>query len=163
MKQAGYNAFVITMQEHTQRNKQTIQHLYDIILPELARHMHQHLTAVTPLFDNFRLERLIDTWTKEPGASEDTEVSIENGNVQQLGLKLQLEGFQRAGIEAFDLTKDLLFKLERSCYTVGPDKQNSWLEKEYGQRWEKTDYESITERWIEELVDAITKKLESYS
>lgn len=151
------------MHDPTKRNKQTIQHLYNNILPELGKYIHQNLTGITPLFDDFGLERLLDTWTREPGESSDTEVSVESGNIQQLGLKLRLEGFQQAGVEAFDVTKDLLFKLDRTGYTVGPDKQNIWLEKGYDERWEKSEYESIAGRWSEELIDEITKKLESYT
>ncbi|WP_299823934.1 hypothetical protein [uncultured Pontibacter sp.] len=149
------------MDAQSTRNKQTIQHLYNTILPALAQHINQNITPVTALFNDFGLERLVDTWTKDPTAAEAEEVSIENGNVQQLGLKLRLEGFKRAGAGAFDLTKDLIFKLERNCYTVGPDKNTNWLEKEYSQRWETSEYETIAARWSEELVDAITERIQS--
>jgi hypothetical protein len=149
------------MEDQPIRDKQAIQQLYNTILPALAEHVHQNLTAIIPLFDNFNLERIIDTWTKDPAASSTVEVSIENGNVQLLGLRLRLEGFQKAGAEAFDITKDLLFKLDRSSYTVGPDKNNNWLEKEYLLRWDKTEYEAIAEKWTEELIDDITQRLEN--
>jgi len=149
------------MEPENTRNKKTILQLYDKVLPVLAQHLHQNLTPVIPLFDNFVLERLIDTWTKDPAGHTATEVSLENGNVQQLGLRLRLEGFQGAGAEAFDISKDLLFVLEHNAYTVGPDKNNSWLEKDYDRRWEPSEYETVAERWSEELVEAITERLEN--
>ena len=143
------------------RNKQTIQQLYNIVLPALAQYIHRNITPVVPLFDNFVLEQVIDTRTKDPAADAAAEVSVENGNVQQMGLKLRLEGFQRGGMETFDMTKDLVFRLEYNRYTVGPDKDNVWLEREYGQRWTPTEHDMIAERWSEELVDELTQKLEN--
>ncbi|MHC2993208.1 hypothetical protein OB13_17075 [Pontibacter sp. HJ8] len=149
------------MQERHIRDKQAIQQLYNTTLAELAQQIHQNLAAVIPLFNDFGLERIIDTWTKDPAAGSAVEVSIENGNVQQVGLRLRLEGFQRAGAEAFDVTKDLLFKLERNFYIVGPDKNINWLEKDYLQRWDKSEYEQIAGKWSEELIDEITQRLDN--
>ncbi|MDX5419059.1 MAG: hypothetical protein LPK09_07570 [Hymenobacteraceae bacterium] len=149
------------MQDRPLRDKLALQQLYDTVLPELAKHIHQHLADVIALFHDFRLERLIDTWTRETGSDAKTEISIENGNVQQMGLRLRLEGFERVGAENFDLTKDLLFRLERNFYTVGPDKENYWLEKDYLQRWDNAEYELVAEKWIEQLIDDLTQKLEN--
>ncbi|MCJ8167317.1 hypothetical protein MKJ04_20925 [Pontibacter sp. E15-1] len=148
------------MEDRSPRTKQTIQHLYDTILPKLAEHLHQNLAPVTPLFADFSLERLLDTWTKDPHASHDTVVSLENGNIQRLGLRLRLEGFQKVGAEAFDISKDLLFLLDQQFYTVGPDQHTNWLEKSYLQRWEQSEYDLIAERWSEDLIDDITQRLQ---
>ncbi|AKD03669.1 hypothetical protein POKO110462_02470 [Pontibacter korlensis] len=148
------------MEEQNKRDKQAILQLYNQVLPALAEHIHRSVTPVISLFDNFNLERLLDTWTKDPASDSSVEVSIENGNIQQLGLRLRLEGFMKPGVEAFDLTKDLLFKLEHDSYTVGPDKNISWLEKGYLQRWENNEYEMVASRWSEELIDLLTERLE---
>lgn len=147
------------MEEQTVRDKQAILQLYDTVLPALAQYINQNIAPIIPLFENFVLERLLDTWTKGPGADPDAEISIENGNVQQLGLKLRLEGFNKDGVEPFDIAKDLLFKLENNSYTVGPDKNNSWLEKAYMQRWVKIEFEMIAGKWSDELIDAVMKRL----
>ncbi len=146
--------------EQPTRDKQAIQHLYNTILPTLAEQIHQSILPILPLFDNFGLERVIDTWTRDPASDADEVISVEKGNVQQLGLKLRLEGFQKPGVETFDLTKDVLFKLDYSSYTVGPDKNTSWLEKSYLQRWDKEEYKEVASRWSEELIDDLTQRLE---
>ncbi|MFD2514974.1 hypothetical protein ACFSRY_13940 [Pontibacter locisalis] len=142
------------------RDKQSIQQLYNTTLPALAEYVHQNITPVIPLFNDFRLERILDTWTRDPATDPTEEISVENGNIQQVGLRLRLEGFQRAGAEAFDMTKDLIFKLDHYSYTVGPDANNSWLEKDYLHRWGRSEYEEVAERWSEELIDDITQRLE---
>lgn len=146
--------------EQPTRDKQAIQHLYNTILPALAEQIHQSILPILPLFDNFGLERVIDTWTRDPASDADEVISVEKGNVQQLGLKLRLEGFQKPGVETFDLTKDVLFKLDYSSYNVGPDKNTSWLEKPYLQRWDKEEYKEVASRWSEELIDDLTQRLE---
>lgn len=144
------------MQERPTKDKKALQKLYDTTLPELARHIHQHLADVITLFHDFRLERLVDTWTREAGA----EVSIDRGNVNRMGLRLRLEGFQRVGADNFDLTKDLLLQLDQNFYTVGPDPDNLWLEKNYLEPWQESEYELVAEKWTEQLIDDLTQRLE---
>ncbi|TXK51576.1 hypothetical protein FVR03_03340 [Pontibacter qinzhouensis] len=143
------------------RDKQAIQQLYDKVLPVLAEQLHRNLEAIIPMFHDFHLERVLDTWTKGTAADTTEEISLEKGNVQQLGLRLRLEGFQRAGVPAFDLAKDLLFKLHIDFYEVGPDKTKTWLEKQYPQVWTKNEYETIATRWTDELIETLTEKLQS--
>ncbi len=145
------------MQDRPTKDKQALQKLYDTMLPELAKHLHQHLADVIVLFHDFRLERLVDTWTRDQDGSE---VSIDRGNVNRMGLRLRLEGFQRVGADNFDLTKDLLLQLDQNFYTVGPDPENLWLEKNYREPWQESEYELVAERWTEQLIDDLTQRLE---
>ena len=146
------------MEERQVRDKKAIQQLYNDVLSELGQHIHKNIAPVIPLFENFVLERLLDTWTKDPSDLE-KEVSIENGNVQNIGLRLRLEGFNKPGAEPFDITKDMLLKLEHDSYTIGPDKNNIWLEKEYLQRWTPSEYDRVAGKWSDELIEEITEKL----
>lgn len=101
----------------------------------------------------------MDAWTRGLEASADTQISIENGNVQQMGLRLRLEGFRRAGAPPLDVTKDLLLKLGHTTCEVGAGKDKVWEERLYGQDWAKQEYEEIANRWSEELVEDITQRL----
>ena len=145
---------------HT-RDKDAIQHIYNNILPMLATRINGNLTEITPLFHDFGLERVVDVWTKSPVADEDTPISIENGNVQLMGLKLRLEGFQSAAAPPFNITKDLLFILGHSTYEVGPDKNTIWVEKRYFEKWTETETAETAQRWCDDLVEEITRRLES--
>lgn len=146
--------------QHT-RDKDSLQHLYNNILPMLASRIHSNLTEITPLFNDFGLERVVDVWTKSPDADDDTPISIENGNVQLMGLKLRLEGFQSAAVPPFDITKDLLFILGHSTYEVGPNKNTIWVEKLYFEKWTETETADIAQRWCDHLIEEITQRLES--
>ncbi|GGK68497.1 hypothetical protein ACD591_17170 [Rufibacter glacialis] len=143
------------------RDKEAVLHLYNKILPPLAEKIYQNLTEVTPLFDDFHLEKVVDTWTKDRNTTSEKEISLENGNVQQMGLRLRLNGFQAAGAQTFDLSKDLVFLLEYSTYTVGPDKNTRWLEKPYLESWTSKEMEETASRWCEEIIDEITQKLQT--
>lgn len=142
------------------RSKQTIQQLYDQVLPTLAQQVHQSLEPVLPMFENFGIELIVDTWTRGPRVEPEEEISIAQGNVLHLGIRVRLESFNRPGAEPFDLTKNLLFTLEEDDYTVGPDKQHTWLRKEYLQRWGKEEYASMAVKWSEEIIDDMTQRLE---
>lgn len=141
------------------KDKDSVLHLYNKVLPELATRVYHNLTEVIPLFDDFRLEKVVDTWTKNRENTGGQEISLENGNVMQVGLRLQLLGFQRPGAPSFDLAKDLLFKLEHTYYTVGPDHDTDWLEKKFFQPWTSQELEETAQRWSEAVIDDITQQL----
>ncbi|GHA80667.1 hypothetical protein [Pontibacter akesuensis] len=144
--------------QHT-RDKDAILQLLNKVLPKLAERIHANLEPVLPLFDDYKLEKVTDTWTKDPHADDDTEISVENGNVQQVGLKLRLEGFQRAGADAFDIAKNLIFKLELYDYSVGTGKGNAWLEKQYYESWTDSEMDEVAVKWSEELIEEITQRV----
>ncbi|WP_224996740.1 hypothetical protein [Cesiribacter sp. SM1] len=146
---------------HQTRDKDALLHLYNKTLPALAARIHQNLQEITPLFHNFLLEKAVDTWTKDPDANTDSAISIENGNVQQMALRLRLEGFQRAGVPAFDISKNLVFELGRAMYTVSPDKDGDEIEKQYYQPWTESEIREVAQRWCDDLIDEITQRLES--
>jgi len=141
------------------KDKDTVQHLYHHVLPKLAERAYAHLTEVIPLFHDFGLEKVVDTWTKDQSNPSEKPISLENGNVSQMGLRLQLLGFQRPGLPAFDVAKDLVLKLEHTSYAIGPDRTTTWLEKLYGQPWTPSELDEIAHRWSEEVIDAIAQQL----
>nr|WP_242693155.1 hypothetical protein [Sabulibacter ruber] len=135
-------------------------HLYNKILPQLAERIYGQLTDVTPLFDDFGLEKIVDTWSRDRNATSDKEISLENGNVPQMGLRLRLNGFQAGGMHTFDISKDLVFKLEYTFYEVGPDKDTKWLEKSYLEEWSAKELDETAERWTGEVIEEITQKVQ---
>ncbi|PRY14215.1 hypothetical protein CLV24_10425 [Pontibacter ummariensis] len=143
------------------RNKETIRQLLDKVLPQLATHLNNNLTEIIPLFHDYKLERVVDIWTRGPEADPDEEISVENGNVQQIGLRLRLEGFTRAGAHSFDMSKDLILKLDTDKYEVAPDKYKVWLEKDYEEAWTQQELERVAEKWCNELIEEITQRLEN--
>ena len=146
------------MEEQHPRNKEALRHLYDNVLPALAGRIHEHLAPVITMFNDFRLERLVDTWSKDA----DTElISIDKGNVPRMGLRLQLLGFHRAGVAPFDISRDLVLELEQYSYEVKADKHSSWLTKPYRQNWTATELEEVTERWCGQLIELITERLQN--
>ena len=142
------------------RSQETILKLYNNLLPALARHIHQEISPITALFHDFNLERVVDTWTKDPEVYYQEAISIENGNIEYLGLQLQLEGFLKPGVPPFDLYKELLLKLEPARYGLGPGKNEVWVEKTYDQTWTEKELVEVAERWGAGLIDDLTQRLE---
>jgi hypothetical protein len=142
------------------RNKETILNLYNNLLPALAGRIHQEIMPVTGLFHDFKLERVVDTWTRDPEVYYPEPISIENGNIEYLGLQLQLEGFLKPGVLPFDLYKELLLRLEPSRYGLGASKNDIWVEKTYEERWTEAELQAVTDRWCGELIEDLTQRLE---
>jgi hypothetical protein len=142
------------------RNKETILKLYNKLLPTLAERIHQEIAPITQMFNDFNLERVVDTWTKDPEVYYHEPISIENGNIEYLGLQLRLEGFLRPGIPPFDLYKELLVKLEPARYGLGAGKNDIWVEKAYDQTWTEKELKELADRWCAELIEDLTQRLE---
>lgn len=147
---------------HT-RNKESILRLYNNLLPALAERIHEEIASLTPLFHDFNLERVVDTWTKDPDVYYHEPISIDNGNVEYLGLQLRLEGFLKPGVPPFDLYKELFLKLEPARYSLGTGKNNIWVEKAYNQSWTEKELKEVADRWSAELIDDLTQRLERLS
>lgn len=141
------------------RNKETILRLYNNLLPALARHIHQQITPLLELFNDFKLERVVDTWTRDPQVYYPEPLSIEQGNIEYLGLQLQLEGFMKPGVVPFDLYKELLLKLGTRRYGLGGGRHDMWLEKDYDETWSEAQLQAVAERWCGELIEDLTRRL----
>ncbi|MFC6998891.1 hypothetical protein [Rufibacter roseus] len=141
------------------KDRDSLLHIHNQILPKLAEKVYQNLAEVIPMFDDFRLEKVVDTWTKDRQNPSQKELSLENGNVARMGLRLQLIGFQRPGISAFDVAKDLIFHLEHTTYSVGPDLHTKWQEKRYFQPWTNPELDQIAQQFAGEVIDDITNQL----
>jgi hypothetical protein len=142
------------------RNKETILKLYHKLLPDLARRIHGEIAPITQLFNDFNLELVVDTWTKDPDVYYHDPISVENGNVEYLGLQLRLEGFLKPGVAPFDLYKELLLKLQPTRYGLGAGRNDIWLEKTYDQSWTEKELKEVAERWCAELIEDLTQRLE---
>nr|WP_240336954.1 hypothetical protein [Rufibacter sp. SYSU D00308] len=126
----------------------------------MAERIYADLTDVTPLFDDFGLEKIVDTWSRDRQMASDQELSLENGNVPLMGLRLRLNGFQAGGRHTFDLSKDLVFNLEYTSYTVGPDKNTQWLEKPYLEPWSTSELDEVAAQWVGLVIEEITQKVQ---
>lgn len=144
------------------RNKQSILRLYNDFLPALAGLIHEEISPLIPLFQDFNLEKVVDTWTREPGIYYPDPLSIENGNIEYLGLQLRLEGYHRPGVPPFDLYKELVLKLGPAGYGLGGSKNEIWTEKAYDQAWTKTELAEISEKWCGELLEEMTRRLDRF-
>ncbi|MGV3504806.1 MAG: hypothetical protein ACO1O1_13945 [Adhaeribacter sp.] len=143
----------------TTRSKESILQLYHHFLPSLASVIHQEIVPLISLFHDFNLEKVVDTWTREPGIYYPDPLSIENGNIEYLGLQLRLEGYNQPGVLPFDLYKELVLKLEPGRYGLGSGKNDIWVEKAYGQKWTKAELQEVSEKWCGELLDELTRRL----
>ncbi|WP_224995932.1 hypothetical protein [Cesiribacter sp. SM1] len=148
------------MSENQKRDKGATRDLYEKTLPLLANGIHAKLAEITPLFRDFHLEKMMNTWSRSSEDRSDLPISIENGNVLQMGLRLRLEDFQRAGVIPFSIVKDMVFNLEDTVYQVVSDKGEVWQEKGYYQQWSKQEVEDLTRRWCDALIEDITNRLE---
>jgi len=70
-----------------------------------------------------------------------------------------MEGFKKAGVNTFDIWKDLFIELHQFKYGIGKERGRFWTEKLYHQKWSTEEIREVTDRWSGEVIDDITEQL----
>lgn len=91
------------------------------------------------LFKNAVIQRSINGSTNVFETSVGLEAKFFRENIYQLGLNMHLDGFTKAGTEAFNVYLDLHIELERYKYGIGEKRTNSWQEYLYDHVWTEAE------------------------
>ncbi|MBC5994018.1 PDDEXK nuclease domain-containing protein [Pontibacter cellulosilyticus] len=152
----------VSREEEVQQEKDhaALRYLFDDVLSSLIVRINQNLADVFPLFNTVWLNRQVNQTAKPDYTTEEFKEMLEAGNtVYQIGLSLWMDGFKKAGTKAFSVSRDLIFTLEKFKYAVGPDRDESWLEKLYHQQWPEEELEALADRWCEVVIEDVTYSL----
>lgn len=114
---------------------------------------------IIPLFESVNYFAWIDS--QRYGSYEEALEWLPKAQPQIFKFEIQLNGFKKAGIKAFDIWKELTIRLNNYNYTcaVG-DSSNILLEKLYHQRPDKTELEYLTGGFYESILDDINQRIE---
>ena len=93
--------------------------------------------------------------------SVDLERYLILGNVDRLGLRIELKGFKRAGISAFDMTSDLFIFFRDYHYEIGTSPTVITLRKTYDVLPDRNDLASIAQFWVNSFMKQINRKIMS--
>ncbi len=107
----------------------------------------------------------IMVWTNNQGHKTDKAVKDYLKQYKEIGefrIDLRLRGFKPVGTKAFDIWKDIFIVTSTYNYTIGFDRhqQSVLVEKLYHELPNKKEFENITDKWIEAVVDDITQQIE---
>lgn len=144
-----------------ERDKDDVRYLYNDVLPQIEEQIKKNLQLVIPEFTSTEISKRINHTSSPFYTSADLEKHLEKENVQQLGVTLRMEGFKRAGVNAFDIWKELHIDLQQFKYGIGKQQHKPWIEKLYHQKWTNEEIQELVDRWCEELIDEITERMEN--
>lgn len=104
-------------------------------------------------------------WTENQGHKTDKAIKDylkKHKEVGEFRIELRLRGFKPAGTKAFDIWKDISIVTTTYNYTIGLERhqQNVLLEKLYHELPDKKEFENITDKWLEAIVDNITQQID---
>lgn len=142
-----------------EKNNDDVVTIFEGFLVELQEAIKDRLRDFTSEFTTVSLGRRINSTTHAYFTLADLEKQMEKENIFTLGLHLRMEGFRKAGINAFSVFKDLYVPLQPYKYGVGTDQHKPWLERLYHETWTKEEINSVAERWCEEVIDDIHDRL----
>jgi predicted nuclease of restriction endonuclease-like (RecB) superfamily len=143
-----------------ERDADDIRYLFNELVPQLEHEINEALRPIATAFAKVELGRRINSISGPFLIEADLEKQLLKENVNLLGLSLRMEGFKKGGTDAFGLWKDLFIELHHFKYGVGAEQHKPWVEKLYHQKWTKEEVRELAERWCEEVVEAITERLE---
>ena len=141
-----------------EKNKEDIAYLFNELLPAFQSEIERNLSFLTPEFSKIKISKKINDWTSPYLMEIDLE-GQENlkGEINLLGLSLEMIGFKKAGTSAFDVHKDLLLLLYPFKYRVGKDQSQMLFDKLYHERWKKEEIEQFVAGWCAEIIEDITE------
>ncbi len=84
-------------------------------------------------------------------------------NIWMLGFEFLLEGFKKAGAKAFDLRYNFEVKFEKYRYLIVQQRTSNIDERSYSQIHTQEELKVIADKFVEMIVDDITRRLEYIS
>lgn len=143
----------------TKKNKEVLLYLFGV-LQKIQAETEKLISLEMNLFQKTDIGRSIDGHGNRGLVSVDLEKKLQSESVFELGLFINMYGFKKAGTRAFDFYDSMVFYLHDYKYQIGKDRNTFWEEKMYHQQWTEFEIQQIAEKWSEEIIDGISKRLE---
>ncbi|OOQ59211.1 PDDEXK nuclease domain-containing protein [Mucilaginibacter pedocola] len=135
--------------------------IFTDVMPLIIKNINDLLsTDIYPLFQEHYISRSIRNEQFNYFTSIDLESRLlKEETIDAIGLRIELTGFKKAGVNAFNLTHNLIFYLEDYYYELGPLKSEIWDKRLYHQPWTGDAILKISERWANEIILQIHKHI----
>jgi predicted nuclease of restriction endonuclease-like (RecB) superfamily len=139
-----------------------VLYLFENVLLPVREKLFELLQTELELFAKKSIELQMNQFSSSAFSSVDIESKLNNNeNIHALGLRLHLNGFKPAGTKAFNISSEFEIELREYKYELKIDRIKSiWPEQLYHYKWSETEIQQLTEKWSEEIMDAITRSLE---
>lgn len=144
-----------------ERDRENVAQLFNVVLPEIENRLAKRLQDI---FQEFKATNVIRMINDREGYN--TEIDLDAhflpGSVHRIGIRVDLQGFVKAGIKTFNVWKDLKFELHQYVYKIETfaHQQTTLMERLYGQAWTEEDFNNITENFAEIIVEDIAQNIE---
>ncbi len=145
------------------RNPANIGNIFRKIVLIIRDNIKEALDEISKEFQEIKLE----LWIDQHGYEWDEAVNKwlnENRETNEFRISIRLMGCKPAGINAFDIWKDLTIHTNIYKYTIGFDRNNPQeilIEKLYHQLPNQQEFEMIVEKVTEAIYDEMEQKLKS--
>jgi hypothetical protein len=147
------------------KNEASVLEIFKSVLPAIMDKATEYLsTEVFTLFDHHKFYRTFDHSTFEYNTSYDLEAHLlKRGLIYELAITLQLKGFKKAGIKAFDIASDLFFYFNDYNFMVGISQSNPWLTKLYDQMPSPDEVQMVANSFIDHVLKQVNEKIQAIS
>ncbi len=145
-----------------ERDNDSIQELFNEVLPQLMKKLEQLLGEVLSDFKKSTITRMINDQYNF-GTSVDLDAKLLTEGAHRIGLHVDLQGHIKSGTKTFNIWKDLKFELFQYYYHIKSFTNQEILlqERLYGQPWTTADIDQLGEQFAEIIADEIEKNIES--
>jgi predicted nuclease of restriction endonuclease-like (RecB) superfamily len=143
-----------------QKNREITMQIYTNIVQPLIKLIDEKLSPIKLLFNNFRFSLMFNQKLGFESTSDFESFFDKEKDIWVIGIDYTLEGFKSAGTKVFDLWKRLFFNLSKFKYGIGPEQGSNWEEWVYRKLLNADEMETISDRFIEIILDEITYKAE---
>ncbi|MBY0481569.1 MAG: PDDEXK nuclease domain-containing protein [Chitinophagaceae bacterium] len=142
------------------KNNEIVFKLFEEALARLMLEVEKLLLNEMQLFSKSVIWRSINGHANTGLTRIDIETKTRKENIYEIGIYLGMDGFKKAGTQAFNISETLIFYLHDYKYQIGPSQNRYWKEKLYHEEWTEEEIKSIAEQWSMEIIDKIKEVLE---
>ncbi|QEC75870.1 PDDEXK nuclease domain-containing protein [Mucilaginibacter ginsenosidivorax] len=141
-------------------SNQAIYKLFTELLPQIVSQAEIILNPdIYSLFDYHSISRTINNNDFEYNTSIDLEMMMIQGDVQQVGLTINLKGFKKAGVETFSVFQTFLILFSDYFYEIGTTRRDVWRKYLYHEILNDNDISYIVDKWVDKIINDINERI----
>jgi len=140
---------------------QNVQYLFNDVLFALEKNTKILLEPIIDMFFESSINYSINGNSSFMTPTDLEGLLLRGDIIHQIGLVMELKGFKKDNVNTFNCFSSLNFNLGKFKYQVGDSKQSIWYNYSYDFKPSENDLHAIVERWVENIVDDITRSIKA--
>jgi predicted nuclease of restriction endonuclease-like (RecB) superfamily len=144
-----------------ERDNKIVIKLFTDILPKLQERLEMRLESIMTEFKISKISRILNE-QYDYVTDVDLEAKLLKEGIHRIGIRVNLQGFIKAGTKTFNVWKEMKFELYQYYYHIKTftNQEITLRERLYDQPWTESEFDQLTEELAEIVADDVAQNIE---